>query len=108
MEAEHHSLAQILYVLANIVKSDSDSIDSFREVISLYAHSSNSSIYSNIAGPAPVIFTVCLLMRVVVSTVCSCLQQGVPTLSMHKLNCTNNQGFSGCLCLAVPAVSTGN
>ncbi|DBA67535.1 hypothetical protein WJX79_006646 [Trebouxia sp. C0005] len=38
MEAEHHSLAQILSVLANIVKSDSDSIDSFRERVMQLLH----------------------------------------------------------------------
>lgn len=35
MEEEHQSLAQILSILGNVVKSDSDSIDSFREVASL-------------------------------------------------------------------------
>ena len=35
MEEEHQSLAQILSILGNVVKTDSDSIDSFREVASL-------------------------------------------------------------------------
>lgn len=38
MEAEHHSLAQILSVLASTVKSDSDSIDSFRECVMQLLH----------------------------------------------------------------------
>jgi hypothetical protein len=93
MEAEHHSLAQMLSVLANVVKSDSDSIDSFREVLCLYALSPNTNTCSNIAGPVLVILAIGLLMHVVVPTVCSSLQQEVPTLSYrsaklcHPLRC---------------------
>ncbi len=90
MEAEHHSLAQILSVLANIVKSDSDSIDSFREVGRLYAHLRNSSTCSSIAGPALVIFTVCLLMHVVMSDVCSSLRQGCLSDHIVLPNCVTN------------------
>ncbi|KAL0023355.1 hypothetical protein WJX77_010470 [Trebouxia sp. C0004] len=44
MEAEHHSLAQILSVLANVVKSDSDSIDSFRERVMQLLHHTDVAV----------------------------------------------------------------